>query len=391
MASAFFNGAMYAGGWMQHMLFEAAHNGDLDLVRGMAMLLVEGRGRLGEAVQAARLRGTGPLDGMGALHIAASKGRLEVCRYLVEELRLDVDDTDQEGRTPLIIAIVFNHVSTVEYLLDRGADANKASHNGLTPIHFAICLGECGMVQLLLAKGACVDPVAYCGTPLHVAATEERDGAMKILLDHNADFNKMVDGLTPLDTAMDSGELKCINLLIKVGAVVSEDRMLTAENSGSTECFNYLMEETGANCNISDNGEPVNKRKATDLKSLGNKAVEKKDYLSATGFYSKALYLYPDDATLFSNRSLCWHRMGDGGKALLDAHECRKLRSDWPKAYYRLGAALMLLKDYESACEALYNGFKLDPGNSEIEDAFRYPFCLFWSHYGNMAYDDSFG
>uniref|UniRef100_A0A0E0CKQ3 F-box domain-containing protein n=1 Tax=Oryza meridionalis TaxID=40149 RepID=A0A0E0CKQ3_9ORYZ len=360
-----------AGGWMQHMLFEAAHNGDLDLVRGMAMLLVEGRGRLGEAVQAARLRGTGTLDGMGALHIAASKGRLEVCRYLIEELRLDVDDTDQEGRTPLIIALVFNHVSTVECLLDCGADAYKASHNSLTPIHFATCLGECGMVQLLLAKGACVDPVAYCGTPLHVAATEGRDGAMKILLDHNADFNKMVDGLTPLDTAMDAGELKCINLLIKVGAVVSEDRMLTAENSGSTECFNYLMEETGANCNISDNGEPVNKRKATDLKSLGNKAVEKKDYLSATGFYSKALDLYPDDATLFSNRSLCWHRMGDGSKALLDAHECRKLRSDWPKAYYRLGAALMLLKDYESACEALHNGFKLDPGNSEIEDAFR--------------------
>ncbi len=49
--------------------------------------------------------------------------------------------------------------------------------------------GECGMVQLLLAKGACVDPVAYCGTPLHVAATEGRDGAMKILLDHNADVS----------------------------------------------------------------------------------------------------------------------------------------------------------------------------------------------------------
>ncbi|KAF0931959.1 hypothetical protein E2562_007460, partial [Oryza meyeriana var. granulata] len=27
--------------------------------------------------------------------------------------------------------------------------------------------------------------------------------------------------------------------------------------------------------------------------------------------------------------------------------------------------------DYESACEALYDGFKLDPGNSEIEDALR--------------------
>ncbi|EEE57023.1 hypothetical protein OsJ_06799 [Oryza sativa Japonica Group] len=118
-------------------------------------------------------------------------------------------------------------------------------------------------------------------------------------------------------------------------------------------------------------GEPVSKRKATELKSLGNKAVEKKDYLSATGFYSQAVDLYPDDATLFSNRSLCWHHMGDGHKALLDAYECRKLRPDWLKAYYRQGAALMLLKDYESACETLYDGFKLDPGNSEMEDALR--------------------
>ena len=63
--------------------------------------------------------------------------------------------------------------------------------------------------------------------------------------------------------------------------------------------------------------------------------------------------------------------MGDGHKALLDAYECRKLRPDWLKAYYRQGAALMLLKDYESACETLYDGFKLDPGNSEMEDALR--------------------
>ncbi|KAF2944878.1 FBD-associated F-box protein At4g13985-like isoform X1 [Oryza sativa Japonica Group] len=135
-------------------------------------------------------------------------------------------------------------------------------------------------------------------------------------------------------------------------------------------------------------GEPVSKRKATELKSLGNKAVEKKDYLSATGFYSQAVDLYPDDATLFSNRSLCWHHMGDGHKALLDAYECRKLRPDWLKAYYRQGAALMLLKDYESACETLYDGFKLDPGNSEMEDALRYPFCLFRPHYGSLFETD---
>jgi ankyrin repeat protein len=45
------------------------------------------------------------------------------------------------------------------------------------------------MVKLLLAKGAYVDPVASCGTPLHVAATQGQDGTMKILLDHNADVS----------------------------------------------------------------------------------------------------------------------------------------------------------------------------------------------------------
>uniref|UniRef100_A0A0E0NF43 Uncharacterized protein n=1 Tax=Oryza rufipogon TaxID=4529 RepID=A0A0E0NF43_ORYRU len=284
------------------------------------------------------------MGGMGALHLAAGKGRLEVCRYLVEELRLDVDDADQEGRTALIIATLCKHLSTVKYLLDHGADVNKASHDGRTPLHDATHLGDCGTVQLLLAKGACVDTVANCGTPLHVAASKGKDGAMKILLDHNADFNKMADGhLTPLATAITAGELKCVNLLIEAGAVVSGDCISTAAKGGSNEC-NYSMEETCANRNISDNGEPVSKRKATELKSLGNKAVEKKDYLSATVFYSKAL---------------------------LDAYECRKLRPDWPKAYYRQGAALMLLKDYESACETLYDGLKLDPGNSEMEDALR--------------------
>ena len=51
-----------------------------------------------------------------------------------------------------------------------------------------------------------------------------------------------------------------------------------------------------------------------------------------------------DDATLYSNRSFCFLQIGDGDKAFADAYTCRMNRSDWPKAWYRLGAALMLLK-----------------------------------------------
>lgn len=54
--------------------------------------------------------------------------------------------------------------------------------------------------------------------------------------------------------------------------------------------------------------------------------------------------LNPRDASLFSNRSLCWLHLGEGKKALMDAEACRMMRPDWPKACYRKGTALMLLK-----------------------------------------------
>ncbi|KAF8686180.1 hypothetical protein HU200_043654 [Digitaria exilis] len=49
-------------------------------------------------------------------------------------------------------------------------------------------------------------------------------------------------------------------------------------------------------------------------------------------------------STLYSNRSVCFLQIGDGDKAFADAYTCRMNRPDWPKAWYRLGAALMFLK-----------------------------------------------
>ena len=58
----------------------------------------------------------------------------------------------------------------------------------------------------------------------------------------------------------------------------------------------------------------------------------------------QAIDFDPTDATLHSNRSLCWIRLGQAEHALTDAKACRALRPDWPKACYREGAALRLLQ-----------------------------------------------
>ena len=57
----------------------------------------------------------------------------------------------------------------------------------------------------------------------------------------------------------------------------------------------------------------------------------------------QAIDVDPTDATLLSNRSLCWIRLGQAEHALDDAKACRALRPDWSKACYREGAALRLL------------------------------------------------
>ncbi|KAL6845403.1 hypothetical protein ACP4OV_024898 [Aristida adscensionis] len=373
-------------------LFLAALQGDIDFFEEMLLVLDNCEGRLREVMaEAARLH-----QGMGALHMAAAGVRagsdcLKMCRYLVEELRMDVDTVDHAvtipsadcllSNTPLISAVLHENVAVLRYLLDCGANPDKVDNEGRCPLHIAVGTGNCEMVKLLLAKGAYIDPLSNDGTPLHVAAGKGKAGAMKILLDHDADCNKTyvkrgVDGMTPLWTAMNAKSLECVKLLVDAGADVNLDCISNAlidfslGNDASTECFNFLL-ETVANRKIPDDDGHVDRRKIAVLMSLANNAVVENNYLSASTLYSKAMDIRPDDAILLSNRSLCWLLMGNGQKALLDATKCRKIWPNLPKAYYRQGTALMLLKEYEKACEAFFHGFKLDPKSDEIELALR--------------------
>ncbi|PIA31321.1 hypothetical protein AQUCO_05100096v1 [Aquilegia coerulea] len=56
-----------------------------------------------------------------------------------------------------------------------------------------------------------------------------------------------------------------------------------------------------------------------------------------------AVELEPCDALLLSNRSLCRARLKNGDTALSDAEACLMFKPEWPKAYYRAGAACIVL------------------------------------------------
>ena len=57
---------------------------------------------------------------------AAYAGLDEAARWLIEQ-GVEVNDTDVHGWTPLMYAAYAGHESTVQLLLNRGADAGKRS------------------------------------------------------------------------------------------------------------------------------------------------------------------------------------------------------------------------------------------------------------------------
>ncbi|KAF8691288.1 hypothetical protein HU200_040414 [Digitaria exilis] len=261
------------------------------------------------------------------LHHAALEGHLEVFKYLVEE---------------------------------HGADVDMAGPDE----------GSCKVTEFLLSKGVPVDiDFNGRGTPLYSATSCDKDNTLKILLDHHANPNTVfIDIAIPLTIALVHRSSKCMKLLIEAGADVNgkgsfTSPLITAIEQGGFTNFVRLLLKAGADPNIRDNLE----EKKSMVKSVADKSFRKKDYKFASAMYGTALNC-GEDATLYSNRSLCKLKMGDGAGALLDANRCRMMRPNWAKACYRQGAAHMLLKQ---ACDALQDAKKLDPQSEEIEMQLR--------------------
>ncbi|KAF8733372.1 hypothetical protein HU200_014979 [Digitaria exilis] len=280
---------------------QAAVDGDLPLLKSNPSLSL----RMSRCVCDAK--------GRNALHFAAVKGHLEVCRFLLEESGLDVNSTTEEGRSPVHNAAIAGSESVLEYLLDRGGDPLVTDCRRSTPLHDAAEYGRCEAVRLLLSKGVDVEPMNYFGTPLHLAASKDQDGAVKILLEHGADAGADVNFTCPwgpviLMEAVDDGLTDIVEFLLEAGAdpnIANEDGkipIMWAAGHGNRELVELLFPLTKPVPSVPDwsvNGiiramkylhleaqDAVLVGKwIADAKSLGKEAFAKGDYFAAIHYY----------------------------------------------------------------------------------------------------------
>ena len=154
----------------------------------------------------------------GALHAAVYAGDTVDARELLE-LGANVNEarSEEDSKTPLLVAASKGNADMVRLLLKNGADLDAKDDCDNNALHIACSKGHADVANRLIKAGCDVASIAGNGaTALHLAARKGHDDVIDLLLEHGMNIES-VDGkgATPLHAACSGGYEHVVLLLIK--------------------------------------------------------------------------------------------------------------------------------------------------------------------------------
>jgi ankyrin repeat protein len=149
------------------------------------------------------------------LHLSAWQGNLNKVIELCRPDKLNL--IDKEGRTPLHLAIVGNHLNVVDHLLKEGAKIQAVDKSNRTSLILASIVGNPNMMELLLNN-----------------------------LDHNNNLINMPDnsGLNPLLYAIKNTHINLLQVLLREKGINLDfqDKVRKKQTQiRTTNSFKYLF------------------------------------------------------------------------------------------------------------------------------------------------------
>jgi ankyrin repeat protein len=161
----------------------------------------------------------------------------------------------------------------LKFLIDMGADFNRANNAGCTPLFIAARYNSHECVSLLLKNGADIDRATiFMGqtTPLNITAKLNHYQSMTLLLRHGADADRTdYRGATPLHIAAYYNSNDCVSLLLQHGVAVDaidtsgKTALWWASHEGHQSIVELLV-QSGADFEIADNVGKTAKDIATE-------------------------------------------------------------------------------------------------------------------------------
>jgi CDK inhibitor PHO81 len=189
------------------------------------------------------------LHGRHALHYACRNGQEDIAAYLLSR-GSPPDHPDQDGLTPMTMAVISGKANCVATLLEFDASVDSVNDTAV-PLNLACQYGHTDIVRILLPRNPKITSNSEGLFPLHLAARAGNKEILALLMTYDKtglDVQERFSLWTPLFFAASEGHDDCVRVLIQAGASIDtlddtgHSAMYWAAWSGHLGCMNLLFE-----------------------------------------------------------------------------------------------------------------------------------------------------